>query len=215
MSHATLDAPTTSSTNAWLLSKGALLQAPALGALPGRGNSNLINYANRTTPKQHGINVRLVLFMIVLGLPVAGISWVAVRGMLNKGITWHGDYAAVNLKALGNFPFDKDSGVRDDVPQRWRDLDGKKIELEGFMFSPNSARQGTEYEFVYNVQRCCIGGPPQVQERVYCHCPPQTPIFAQSDYARVVGVLHVRVVRDKTGSIHSVFDLDVQHQEEL
>jgi hypothetical protein len=143
------------------------------------------------------------------------MTWLALRGALNKGITWHGDYAAVNLKALGNFPFNKDDGVRNDVPQRWRELDGKKVVLEGFMYSPNFARDGTEYEFVYNVQNCCINGPPQVQERVYCHCRPGTRIFAQSDYAQVVGILHVRVVRDTSGAIHSVFDLDVEHQEDL
>jgi len=207
MSQATLDAPTACSPQ-----EGGY--APAFGKAPGKGKP--INYANRkTTAPRQGVNVRLILFIAVVGLPLAGISWINLRGMLNKGITWHADYAEVNLKALGNFPFNQDNGVRDDVPQRWRDLDGKKVVLKGFMYSPNSAREGTEYEFVYNVQICCFQGPPLVQERVYCHCPPGTPIFGQSDFARVVGILHVHVVRDKTGLIHSVFDLDVQHQEEL
>ena len=218
MSQATLNNSTTSSTpNSSSASKDGLPHAPALGNSPGKGASVPINYANRrTTPHKQGINFRLILFIAVVGLPLTGVGWLMVRNLLSKGITWHGDYAEVNLKALGNFPFNESNGTKDDVPQRWRDLDGKKVELKGFMFSPQSAGdRGNEFQFVYNVQKCCFSGPPLVQERVYCHSHADIPLYPVSDFARVVGILHVRVVRDKSGGIHSVFDLDVQHDEDL
>jgi hypothetical protein len=217
MSQATLNTPPTASTsNAPSTRPGDLPHAPALGNPPTKGGSYPINYANRRTgPPKRGFNYRLVLFLAVVALPLVGVSWLTVRGLLNRGVTWHGDYAEVDLKALGNFPFDKDNGTRNDVPQRWRELDGKKVELKGFMFSPNSARDGTEFQFVYNVNKCCFSGPPQVQERVYGHSRGEIPILSVYDFAKVVGVLHVRVVRNEVGGIHSVFDMDVQHVEPL
>lgn len=218
MSQATLNNPSTSSaSNTSSPPNGELPHAPALGNSLGTGRSNPINYANRrTTPARQGVNYRLVLFIAVVGLPLLGISWLTLQGILNKGVSWHGDYAEVNLKALGNFPFNESIGTRDDVPARWRELDGKKVELKGFMFSPQSAGdRGNEFQFVYNVQKCCFSGPPLVQERVYCHSRADVPIYSVTDFSRVVGILHVRVVRDKSGAIHSVFDLDVQHDEDL
>jgi len=217
MSQATLNSPSTSSTSNTASSPPNAPAHPAISGNPPRnGNSIPINYANRrTTPAKQGLNFRLILFIAIVGLPLLGVSWLMVQGLLNKGVTWHGDYAEVDLKALGNFPFDKNHGTRDDVPSRWRELDGKKVELKGFMFSPLSARNGTEFQFVYNVNKCCFSGPPQVQERVYGHSRSEIPILSVYDFAKVVGILHVRVVRDESGAIHSVFDLDVQHIEAL
>lgn len=175
-----------------------------------------INYAHRGTPvRKPGINFRLILFIAVVALPLLGVGWLMVRSLLTKGVIQHGDYAEVDLKALGNFPFDEANGTRDDVPARWRELDGKRVELKGFMFNPLSARDSNEFQFVYNVTKCCFSGPPRVQERVYAHARTDMPLFPQDECAKVVGILHVRVIRDRTQAIHSVFDLDVQHVEAL
>ena len=113
------------------------------------------------------------------------MALVFARGLYNKGIEWHGDYADVDLKAMGNFPFSPAAGTRDDVPARWRALDGKRVQLEGFMWSPVSAgTRGTEFQFVYNINICCIGGPPQVQERVFGYADREVPIFRYRQLAR-------------------------------
>jgi len=207
MSQATLNNATSSSNSN--------TSSPPNGNSPGKSNPQPIHYANRrTTPAKQGFNFRLILFIAVVGLPLLGVTWLMVRGLLNKGITWHGDYAEVDLKALGNFPFNANVGTTADVPERWRALDGKKVQLTGFMFAPQSAGpQSTEFQFVYNVSKCCFNGPPLVQERVYAHSRKDMPIYSMLDCAKIVGILHVRVVRDKDGAIHSVFDLDVQHVE--
>jgi hypothetical protein len=211
MSQGTLNTNSTTSGT----SSGPLPHAPTSANSPASGNSNPVNYASRrSTPPKQGLNYRLLLFIAVVGLPLVGVSWLLVRGLVTKGITWHGDYAEVDLKALGNFPFNASNGTSDDVPARWRALDGKKVELTGFMFSPQSAGgQGTEFQFVYNVSKCCFNGPPLVQERVYAHSRADMPIYSMYDCAKIVGILHVRVKRLKDGSIHSVFDMDVQHVE--
>jgi hypothetical protein len=217
MNQATLNTASKESTTSDTPSpcKGGLPHAPASGNPPAKGNSVPIGYANRrSTPAKQGINYRLILFIAVVGLPLLGVSWLMVRGLLTKGITWHGDYAEVDLKALGNFPFSANNGATDDVPERWRALDGKKVELKGFMFSPQSAGdRGNQFQFVYNVSKCCFNGPPLVQERVYAHSRADMPIYSMYDCAKIVGILHVRVIRGKDGAIHSVFDMDVQHVE--
>src|SRR6059058_2076282 len=74
----------------------------------------------------------------------------------------------VDLKALGNFPFDQNNGSINDIPPAFRALEGKKVLLDGFMYSPrNAGDKGHEFQLVYNVTKCCFSGPPQVQERVY------------------------------------------------
>jgi len=83
------------------------------------------------------------------------------------------------------------------------------------MYNPSSAgSRGTEFQFVYNVTKCCFSGPPLVQERVYGHVTKgDVPLFDMFTFARVTGTLHVRVVRDDGGAIHSVYDLDVDKAE--
>lgn len=121
-------------------------------------------------------------------------------------------YVEVDLKALGNFTFDEEKGRTQDIPRRWRDLDGRQVALTGFMLSPSEAGAGVQkYQLVYNVTSSSgIKGPPLVQERVNATAPASTPVFSVYDYVRVIGVLHVGVQRDQSGEVSSVFRMDVE-----
>src|SRR5256886_7104829 len=44
-----------------------------------------------------------------------------------------------NLKAIGNFDFDRDSGKLSDVPPQYRALDGQKVLLMGEIYAPHEA----------------------------------------------------------------------------
>ncbi len=118
-------------------------------------------------------------------------------------------YTDVDLKALGNSAFDQTTGQTTDIPSRWRNLDGRRVSLNGFMFNPMTAGVRTEYQLVYSPHPTPFG-PPLVQERVYAHAPQTTNVYSMFDLARVDGVLHVRVARDRSGAVHSVFDMDVE-----
>jgi hypothetical protein len=156
--------------------------------------------------------------LAIVAVPFLWMGYMLVNQFVTGGVSRHGDYYAVDLKALGNFAFDDSAGTVAEVPERYRKLDGKKVELEGFMYSPQSAgERGTEFQFVYNVTKCCFSGPPLVQERVYGHVKDgsDVPIYDMNTFARVTGTLHVRVIRDEAGSVHSVYDLDVDKAEKI
>ena len=88
-------------------------------------------YYNPTTapaaPLRERFNLRILVFVgvfaLLLGLPFYLYMDAAVTG----GIKNQGDHFAVDLKAMSTFPFDQENGRIDDVPQRWRDLEGKTV----------------------------------------------------------------------------------------
>jgi hypothetical protein len=123
-------------------------------------------------------------------------------------------YLPVDLRSIQNFEFDQNAGTTADIPTRFRGLDGRRVAVEGFMYSPQSAgERGTEFQFVYAFKSPF--GPPLVQERIYGHLASgsDVPVYDMYTFARVYGVLHVRVVKDEIGAIHSVYDMDVERAE--
>src|SRR5687768_11257507 len=151
-------------------------------------------------PLRERINFRMVLFALAVVALVGTPAYMYVRDVLTRGVTRSGDYHVVDLKAMGNFPFDQQSGKLDDIPREYRQLDGKKVRLQGFMWGHRSAGdRGNEFQFVYNVNECCFKGPPQVQERVYGYAKKgkSLQLFPQWQFAEITGILHVRIVRDK------------------
>jgi hypothetical protein len=197
-----------------------LTAKPATAGSPGSSSgSPVVGYAGRGNPRpRQGVNVRMIVFVAVVAAPFLGILYMFLKPLLTGGITQHDGYADVDLKALGSFPFNEKSGTVGDVPARFRALDGKRIVLQGFMYSPQSAGSyGAEFQFVYNVNKCCFGGPPQVQERVYGHTRRSegVQLYNYTQFVRLTGILHVRVVRDEAGVVHSVYDMDVEQSEPI
>lgn len=164
---------------------------------------------HRTHSRRRGrINARLIIFLAIVSFPFFWFAYVFVNQTLTGGIQHHGDFAEVDLKSLGNFPLDGNNGTLNDIPSRWRELDGKRVMLEGFMYAPNAAGyQVNDFQFVYNISKCCFNGPPLVQERVFVNAPKGAPYY--SDLAKVVGTLHVTVVKE-AGIIKSVYTLDME-----
>src|ERR1700753_1014624 len=86
------------------------------------------------------INFRMIAVAAVMLFLVGYPVYEYVSASMNHGIEDVGNgLKKVDLKSLGNFPFDDSAGTLNDIPQRWRDLNGKKVILEGFMFNGNSA----------------------------------------------------------------------------
>jgi len=152
---------------------------------------------------------------MVSALPLGAVYAIInyqLHGGIEEGKDLLGKFDKVDLQALGNFPFDQDAGTSRDIPSRWRNLDGKRVQLEGFMFAPQQAGgMLSEFQLVYNVTKCCFSGPPQVQERVFAFVPAgrQVPYY---DFCKLTGVLHVKVEQDG-GKIKSVYTLDVDKAE--
>ena len=164
-------------------------------------------------PKRRAINFRLVLLLALLALPFLYFGYVIIDQALTGGVTDRGDYLEVDLKSLGQFPFDPVQDDTGSIPEKWRKLDGKKVMLTGEMYAGGSAApQVPAFELVYSIQKCCFGGPPRVQERVFVRAPAgkTVPFFWQP--VRVVGTLHVNA-RKVEGQVVSVFDMEIERIE--
>jgi hypothetical protein len=160
------------------------------------------------------ISVRLVLFLAIVSFPFFWFAYIFVSQTLTGGIQQHGDYAEVDLKSLGNFPLDGDNGTINDIPARWKELDGKRVLLEGFMYAPNTAGGDVDnFQFVYNITKCCFNGPPLVQERVFVRAP-NGPVQFDDRLVRITGKLHVNVQKD-SGKIISVYTLDLEKVDQV
>jgi hypothetical protein len=155
-------------------------------------------------------NWRLMSFVVFFFVVFGTLGYTIFSETINNGIHQHGGVAVVNLKALGRFPFDEQSGKVTDVPRDFRALDGKKVALQGFMFTTNSAGpEVSNCQLVWNVQKCCFGGPPLVQERVFLEAPQDRKIYRYDMYTlvNVTGTLHVKVDKNSQGTVTSVYTM--------
>jgi hypothetical protein len=173
------------------------------------------HYASPSTAapaRRPRFNVRLLVFVLAISAPFLYIVGNAFWSSMTGGISDHGSYKEVDLKLLGNFGFDDKVGTIESIPAHYRALDGQKVLLKGFMFSPETAGdKGFKFQFVYDVNKCCFSGPPLVQERVFAHAKREIPIYDQYTLAEVTGTLHVRLIRNEVdGRVVSVYDLDVE-----
>jgi hypothetical protein len=161
------------------------------------------------------VNPRLVTIAVVFGIIVGIPAFTLIKHSLSGGIEKSGDGYAVDLKTLGHFPFNETTDTIAAVPPRFVELNGKKVALEGFVVPIDGGRN---FQFVYNVQKCCFGGPPQVQERVFGHLDKgaQSTIPGIDQEVRCIGTLHVKVDRDpETHKCGSIYTMDVQRLEPL
>lgn len=161
------------------------------------------------------MNFRIVLFSIVaLGL-IGFPAYVFLDEKISGGIKDRGDYIEVSLKAMSTFEIDQNNGLDTDVPQKWRDLSGKKIQVEGEMWLPNNATAAAgEFELVYSIAKCCFSGPPKIQHFVLCKPPAGNRVNVYAGPVRVTGVLKVKVEQAE-GKVSRVFTMDVERIEPI
>jgi hypothetical protein len=167
------------------------------------------------TPARSRVNFRLFLFLAVVAAPFIWGAYVGAEYLLNGGVTDLGDKKKVDLKALGFFNFDQRNGSINEVPAQFRKLDGERVVLEGFMYDPTSSVRVKNFQFVYNITKCCFSGPPLVQERVFANCAPGKSLPYSSAYVQLTGILHVKVVKNDVGEVTSVYTMDVERATEL
>ena len=162
-------------------------------------------------PLSQRINLRMLAFIGVLATLVGYPVSVLIEMQLNGGIkTVAGGYKLVDLKAMSSFDFDQINGTPQDIPQKWRDLDGQKVILYGEMW--NSSSTGGAVDSVvlcYSVMNCCIQGPPLVQHFVDARAMPGKSLETYPGQVQVKGVLHVDVQREE-GRVSNIYRLDVE-----
>jgi hypothetical protein len=69
--------------------------------------------------------------------------------------------------------------------------------------------------FVYNIQVCCFGGPPKVQERVFAKATDDSiePTYGQE--IRIIGKLNINTQKDEVGRVEKLYKMDVERTEPL
>lgn len=158
------------------------------------------------------LNLRLIGLMAVICLPVAWMTYTFIKLNASSGIEQVGEYKRVDLKSMGNFPFDEVYDTEKAVPELYRKLDGQKLLLVGQMYVDFTAEPTVDrFQLVYSIQNCCFNGPPRVQERVFAHVPQgntrKMPVYG--GLVEVYGTIHVKAQREKNRVV-SVFDMDVE-----
>jgi hypothetical protein len=149
--------------------------------------------------------IATVLFLF--GYPI----FIYTDTLITGGITQRGDLLVVDLKALSSFEMDQDSGTTQDIPLRYRQLDGKRVLLTGQMWDPYTADGKIRaFTLVYSISNCCFNGPPKVQHFIQAVIPSSLQSVEYSpDFVDVVGTLHVGV-ESAEGHVQSVYRIDVE-----
>src|SRR5918995_207924 len=120
-------------------------------------------------PISERINLRIVAFaLIVLALLAFPLYWY-LSVALTGGIRDAGNgYKEVDLMSMVTFPFDQKYGTAEDVPEKYRALNGQKVILTGEMVPMQSAApEINSFSLVYSVAKCCYSGEPQVQHFIH------------------------------------------------
>jgi hypothetical protein len=174
--------------------------------------------SNYKEPLSRRINLRMIIFagviLVLIGFPL----YTFIDSAVHEGVKNAGDHLEVDLKAMGNFPFDPVNGTINDVPPKYRALDGKRIQLQGEVWAPNEAGDRmTQFQLVYSIAKCCFGGPPRVQERVFAQVPKDLEVPNLTyRFAKVTGTLHISSKKpDGAPEIGELYTLDVDKVEPM
>jgi hypothetical protein len=177
-------------------------------------STQTIDYRGPVTeklPLRERINFRMIFFiafiLLLVGYPIYWLVKMQVTGGIEQVA---GGYTYVDLKAMSTFTFDQNNGTINDVPAKWRELDGKKVVLHGEMWEPSGAGPTVDnFELVYSIAKCCFSGPPQIQHFVHSKAQPGAKLAYYQGTVEVKGILHVNVKKD-AGAVTSVYQLDVE-----
>jgi hypothetical protein len=159
------------------------------------------------------MNPRIIIFALVALMLIGFPAYVFLDEKVSGGIKDKGDHLEVSLKQISSFEMDQNTGTDADVPEEYRKLSGKRVVLEGELWSPNnSSSEVPEIELVYSIAKCCFSGPPKKQHFVLCRPAEGKSIDFYQGLVRVTGVLHVKVEHNE-GKVTRVYKLDVEKVE--
>lgn len=170
--------------------------------------------ATPSIPLRERINFRILTFVGIFALIFGSILYIALDSMISGGLKNRGTYFEVDLKAMSTFPFDQENGRLEDVPNRWRELDGKTVQMTGEIApgSFNASGVDNKFDLVYSVAKCCMTGSPQIQHFIKVTVPQDAKTDVRSDGVIVVrGKLKVDVTKDpETRKINGVYHVTAE-----
>ncbi|HZZ45094.1 MAG TPA: hypothetical protein VFE58_19310 [Tepidisphaeraceae bacterium] len=173
--------------------------------------------SNPKVPLSERINIRMIVFASVVLLLIGTPVYIYLDSVLSGGIHHHGDIIEVDLKAMSNFPFDQQNGTINDIPKEFRDLDGKRVQVQGEIYAPDSASENIDhFDLVYSIAKCCFAGPPQIQHFVHSKVKDGGTVPYMNGLVQAVGILKVDVKHDeKTGKVSQVYAMQIESVKQL
>ena len=193
---------------------------PAAPTAPPAAPAVATSPAPAARPAKRPVNWSMIVRVgLVIGLVVLLVGYalkVTYESVIKGGVVAAGDFYKVDLKQMSNFEMDQTLGGIADVPERYRQLDGKRVILEGEVAPAGTMTDNIKsFSLCYSVAKCCYGGPPKVQHFVTCSAPNGRPMpnYEGAGMIRVYGTLHVKVVKNDGGGISSIFQMDVERIE--
>ncbi len=176
-----------------------------------------VDYGRRPAKRRPRINARMIVFVLVFGTIIGFPLYVYISSALTHGISQRADgVTEIDLKFMSTFTLDQAIGKTEDIPERFRALDGKKVALVGEMWTGNSSADVVgQFDLVYSIAKCCFSGPPLVQHFVKSTpAKPGTGMPYYSGLVRCTGTLHVGVTNEG-GKVTSVYRLTVDSIEPI
>src|SRR5262245_10542301 len=170
---------------------------------------------SKPRPSRSGrrITPQMVVFALLVFGIVGGVVYVYLDSAISGGIKDVGNgFKQVDLKAMSTFSLDQQNGTIDDIPKKWREIDGQKVIVYGEIWQPLSASDGrmASFDLCYSIAKCCFSGPPQVQHFVKCRVDPDRAGYSYPNLVKVTGVMHVNVIRDpEANKLTQVYAMDV------
>jgi hypothetical protein len=163
------------------------------------------------------INLRIVIFCAVIGTLIGVPTYIWLDELITGGVHNYGSYTEVDLKAMSTFDMDLVNGTIEDVPARFRALEGKEVLMIGEMWSPNMAGDDdlNNFTLVYSRAKCCYNGPPLPQCAVDASVIKGKHAVYTDLPVKVWGKLHVEVTRAPGGVITAVYHVVVERLEAI
>jgi hypothetical protein len=161
------------------------------------------------------INTRMIILIGVALFVVGAPFYIWLSAELSGGIVDRGSYIESDIKAMSLFEMDQTSATMEDVPQQWRNLDGKRVQLIGQPWEVHSAVDGGVHDFqlCYSIAKCCFSGPPKVQHFIDCTAVAANGVdVPPTDMIKCYGILHVKIIHDG-GKIKSLYQLSLDNVE--
>ncbi|HEX4055579.1 MAG TPA: hypothetical protein VHX86_15045 [Tepidisphaeraceae bacterium] len=178
-----------------------------------------ISYQPRPLPSaklrwSERVNWRILVFVAVVAMPIALLFFWWLDEAISGGIHDYGAYKEVDLKAMSTFDMDQMNATMQDIPEKWRNLEGKKVLAVGEMWAPNYAGDSERlsyFQLVYSKTKCCFSGPPLAQHFVDGYVVKGAHVYYYDVPVKVMGTIHVYVRKDPTsGVIKSIYHVDVE-----
>jgi hypothetical protein len=159
------------------------------------------------------INWRVLVFVAVILLPIALLFAWWLNEAISGGIHNYGAYKEVDLKAMSTFDMDQTNAKMEDIPEKWRGLEGSKVLMVGEMWAPNYAGDSARlnyFQLVYSKTKCCFSGPPLAQHFVDGNVTKGSHVYYYDVPVKVLGTVHIFVRKDPaSGTIKSIYHVDV------